>query len=176
MPMPRHALVVMGTAGAGKSRIGTALAEALDVPFIEGDAFHPPENVAQMAAGIPLTDDDRQGWLHTLAHTLRVARQNGTGVVLACSALKRSYRDVLRGGDDTIRFIMLSGDAALLRERLAVRAGHYMSASMLDSQLDALEPPGPDEDALTCDVRQAPGDIVSAIVAQLRNPSVAPFA
>ena len=174
--MPRHALVVMGTAGAGKSRIGTALAEALHVPFIEGDAFHPPENVAQMAAGIPLTDDDRQGWLHALAHALRVARQNGTGVVLACSALKRRYRDVLRGGDDTIRFIMLEGDAALLRERLTARAGHYMSAAMLDSQLDALEPPGPDEDALTCDVGQAPGDIVSAIVAQLRNPSVAPLA
>ena len=159
----------MGTAGSGKSRIGSALASALHVPFIEGDGFHPPENIAQMAAGIPLNDDNRAGWLRALAEQLRIARMSGTGVVVTCSALKRRYRDVLRTGDDSVRFIALTGDPMLLRDRLNARTGHYMPASMLDSQLAALELPGPDESAWTYDVAPEPETIVSTIVARLHH-------
>lgn len=157
----------MGTAGAGKSRIGAALAAALQVPFVEGDAFHPAENVAQMAAGIPLTDAARRPWLLALATQLWVARTDGHGVVLACSALKRSYRDLLRNGDDTIRFILLTGDVALLRARLEARSGHYMPATLLDSQLATLELPGADERSWTFDARESPESIVATIVARL---------
>ncbi len=157
----------MGTAGAGKSRIGSALAATLDVPFLEGDAFHPPENVAQMAAGIALTDETRRPWLRALATQLRDARAKGHGVVLACSALKRAYRDLLRAGDESIRFILLTGEVALLRTRLAARTGHYMPVTLLDSQLATLELPDADERAWTFDARESPEMIVSAIVARL---------
>ena len=169
--MPRHALVVMGTAGVGKSRIGDALASSLQLPFVEGDAFHSPDNVAQMHAGLPLTDDNRQGWLQALAMELRDARDREHGVVLTCSALKRRYRDVLRSGDDSLQFIFLRGDTALLRERLNARAGHYMPASLLDSQIATLEIPSPDENAWIYDVQQAPDAIVNAIVARLQGDS-----
>ncbi len=157
----------MGAAGAGKSRIGSALAAALGLPFLEGDAFHPPENVAQMAAGIPLTDETRRPWLLALASQLRDARASGCGGVLACSALKRSYRDLLRDGDESIRFILLTADVALLRERLAQRPGHFMPATLLDSQLATLERPDADERTWTFDARQSPEMIVSEIVARL---------
>ena len=157
----------MGAAGAGKSRIGSALAAALGLPFLEGDAFHPPENVAQMAAGVPLTDATRRPWLLSLATQLRDARASRRGGVLACSALKRSYRDLLRDGDESIRFILLTGDVALLRERLAGRTGHYMPAALLDSQLATLELPDADERAWTFDARESPEMIVSAIVERL---------
>ena len=167
----RHAIVVMGTAGAGKSRIGAALAAALESPFVEGDAFHSPENVARMAAGIPLTDDNRRDWLIALAELLGAARARNESVVLTCSALKRRYRDTLRHGDDALRLIMLHGDTALLRERLASRTGHYMPASLLDSQLAALEVPSPDEDAWTFECRESPDAIVHAILKRLRSTS-----
>ena len=166
--MSRHALVVMGTAGAGKSRIGAALAAALESPFVEGDTFHSPENVALMAAGVPLTDDNRREWLIALAAQLRDVRARNESVVLTCSALKRRYRDTLRSGDDSLRLIMLHGEATLLRERLTARTGHYMPASLLDSQLAALEVLSPDEDAWTFDVRDSPEAIVSAILMRLR--------
>ena len=169
--MPRTALVVMGTAGAGKTMVGEALAAALDVRFVEGDAFHPASNVAQMAAGLPLTDENRHGWLLALATELRNARERDEGVVLTCSALRRWYRDVLRSGDDSIRFIMLQGDASLLRERLIARSGHFMPASLLDSQLATLEVPTPDEGAWLFDVRQSPDELVAAILAQLHAAS-----
>ena len=169
--MPRTALVVMGTAGAGKTRVGEALATALGVHFIEGDAFHPADNVAQMAAGIPLNDGNRQGWLLALATQLRNARQRDESIVMTCSALRRRYRDVLRSGDDSIRFIVLHGGASLLRERLVARSGHFMPASLLDSQLSTLELPAPDEAAWVFDVRQSPDELVAAILAQLRAAS-----
>jgi gluconokinase len=157
----------MGPAGAGRSRIGTELAAALALEFLEGDAFHPLENVAQMAAGIPLTDDTRRPWLLALSARLREARASGTGVVLACSALKRSYRDLLRDGDETIHFILLTGDTALLRTRLEARTGHYMPPTLLDSQLATLELPDADERAWTFDARESPDMIISSIVALL---------
>lgn len=163
--------VVMGVAGAGKSLIGSALARALGVDFVEGDAYHPPENVARMAAGIPLTDDDRLGWLRALADRLGEAAAAEEGLVMACSALKRKYRDLLRAGDPTVRFILLRGPEALLAERLAARRGHYMPASLLGSQLATLENPGPDEGAWACDVAATPDAIVAALVALATRPS-----
>lgn len=164
--MTRHALVVMGTAGAGKTRIGAALAEGLGIRFIEGDAFHPQANVAKMAAGIPLSDEDRRPWLAALADELRKARAQGEGLVMSCSALRRSYRDLLRDGDRSVQFVFLHGGMALVRDRLAARTGHYMPASLLDSQFATLEPPAPDEAAWTIDVTDTPERIVAALLAR----------
>lgn len=163
----RYALVIMGPAGAGKSLIGASLADALHLSFVEGDAFHPPGNVALMAAGTPLDDEHRHGWLLALAEQLRVARADGRGVVMSCSALKRRYRDLLRSADDTACFIFLEASADLLRERLQVRTGHYMPATLLGSQLAALEPPQHDECALTIDAGQAPAAILAIILERL---------
>ncbi len=113
--------VIMGVAGAGKSRVGSGLAEALGVAFVEGDRYHPPENVARMAAGVALTDGDRLGWLIALAGRLREARTVGMGVVLSCSALRRTYRDLLRTGDPDVRFVWLDGPRTLLADRLAAQ-------------------------------------------------------
>jgi gluconokinase len=160
--------VVMGVAGSGKSRVGDALARALGVAFIEGDDFHPPENVRRMAAGIPLTDDDRAGWLRALAARIREAHDAGVGVVVACSALKRAYRDLLReqSGVRDLRFILLRGEEALIAGRLASRQGHFMPASLLASQFATLEPPAPDEAAWVVDVMESPESIVAALVAR----------
>jgi gluconokinase len=170
--MTRRGFVVMGSAGAGKTVIGTALADALGVPFVEGDGFHPAENVALMAAGTPLTDEHRAGWLAALASELRTARERGESIVLSCSSLKRAYRDLLRSGDAAVQFIFLHGDPALLRERLEARTGHYMPASLLDSQLAILEVPAPDERAWSFDVRDSPEQITSEIFALVRSSTL----
>jgi len=156
----------MGVAGSGKTVIGHLLARALGVEFVEGDEYHPSANVARMSAGIPLTDDDRAEWLRALAMRVRTANQAGAGMVLACSALKRAYRDVLRSEADDLRFIFLQGPATLIAERLAARRGHFMPPSLLDSQFAALEEPAPDEHAWVCDVRLPPSAIVAALVAR----------
>ena len=143
-------IVLMGVSGCGKSTVAAALARRLALPFIEGDSLHPPRNVALMAAGTPLTDDDRRDWLSALATAL--AQAETTGAVLSCSALRRSYRDRLRCGAPALRLVHLSGDEALLNQRLQARSGHYMPASLLRSQLDTLEPPSADEGALTLDI------------------------
>ncbi len=158
-------VVVMGVSGSGKSTLGRMLADALHVPFLEGDSFHPPENVSRMAAGIALTDADRAGWLRTLADQLQ--RHAGSGVVLACSALRRPYRDTLRNGAPNVAMIFLSGTAEVLAQRLAGRSGHYMPPSLLESQLATLEPPQADEDALTLDIRQAPDELLRQALAWL---------
>jgi gluconokinase len=162
----RGLYVVKGVAGSGKSTIGARLARALGVEFVEGDEYHPAENVARMAAGIPLTDDDRAGWLRALAARIREAKDAGTGLVLTCSALKRSYRDVLRAEADDLQFIFLRGPRALIAERLARRRGHFMPSSLLDSQLATLEEPSPDEEAWVCDIGKPPQDLVAALVAR----------
>lgn len=158
-------IVVMGVCGCGKSTVGRQLAAALGVGFVEGDQFHPPDNVARMAAGIALTDADRQAWLQALSDQLAGARAAQRGLVLSCSALKRSYRDRLRRGAPGLKFVHLSGSAELLAQRMANRAGHYMPASLLASQLAILEAPGTDENALSFDVAQTPGAIVAALMA-----------
>jgi gluconokinase len=158
--------VVMGVAGSGKSLIGAAFARALDVEFVEGDDFHSAQNIERMSAGIPLTDEDRADWLRALAFRLRVNKSARTGLVIACSALKRSYRDVLRGGASDVRFIFLSGPRELIAQRLADRGGHFMRPAMLDSQLEILEEPGADEDVWVCDIRKSPQEIVADLVAR----------
>lgn len=144
----------MGVCGSGKSSVGLALARELGWEFIEGDELHPQANVAKMASGQPLNDEDRQGWLLALAGNMRQAAQSGRSLVLSCSALRHAYRDLLRrecGASASLRFIYLQGDEALFANRLAQRRGHYMPASLLRSQLAALEPPAADERALTLD-------------------------
>ena len=162
----RGLYVVMGVAGSGKSTVGAALARALDVPFVEGDEYHPAENVERMARGIPLTDQDRAAWLVALAARIRQARDAGTGLVLTCSALKRSYRDLLRAAAAELRFVFLRGPRPLVADRLAGRRGHFMPPSLLDSQLATLEEPAPDERAWVCDIQASPADIVAALVAR----------
>ncbi len=162
-------VVVMGVSGSGKSTVARQLAPLLGADFLEGDDLHSERNVARMAAGVALTDADRQGWLETLATRLTMARTRGRGLVISCSALKRSYRDILRSGAPELLIIHLRGDYQLLAARMAFRARHYMPSSLLDSQFATLEPPGPDENALTLDVEQSPEQIVSAILEQLRH-------
>ena len=159
--------VVMGVAGAGKSLIGSRLAAALDIAFVEGDDYHPPGNLALMRAGIALTDADRLPWLTALAALLAAARRDGQGLVLACSALKQSYRDLLRAADADVHFIHLDGTPRLIAQRLGHRTGHYMPLSLLDSQFATLEPPAADERAWTMNAGQTPEAIVNAIVARL---------
>lgn len=156
----------MGVSGSGKSLIGAALARALGIDFVEGDEYHPVENVERMARGIALTDDDRAAWLRSLAARIREARDAGTGLVMTCSALKRSYRDILRAEARQLQFVFLQGQRGLIAERLAGRRGHFMPPSLLESQFATLEEPSPDEDAWVCDITQSPQDIVVALVAR----------
>ncbi|HYJ99045.1 MAG TPA: gluconokinase [Burkholderiaceae bacterium] len=158
-------VVVMGVSGSGKSTLGAMLAHALSVPFLEGDAFHPPENVARMATGVALTDADREGWLRTLAEQLK--RHEALGVVLSCSALKRRYRDTLRSGAPNMALIYLFGPPEVLARRMAGRSGHYMPPSLLASQLAALEPPQHDEDAITFDIQRDPPALLADALAWL---------
>ena len=160
-------LVVMGVSGCGKSTVGARLAEALGLEFLEGDAFHAPSNVAKMASGLPLTDADRADWLVLLAGKLAVAVRERRGIVLACSALKRAYREHLRTGAPELRLVHLTGARDKLLERTTQRSGHYMPASLLESQLATLEPPEADENALTFDIGQQPDAIVIAVRAAL---------
>jgi gluconokinase len=154
----------MGVSGSGKSAVGQRLADELGVPFLEGDSFHSPANVAKMAAGVPLTDADREGWLQALQAQIRAAREAGHGVVLACSALKRRYRDVLRAGDPALKFAHLSGDHALISVRMQGRTGHYMPVSLLDSQLATLEALQPDEAGIELDIRNPPEQLIARIL------------
>jgi gluconokinase len=157
--------VIMGVSGSGKTLIGAMLGRALDVMFVDGDDLHPEENVQRMAAGIPLTDADRHGWLLAIAARVRVAQRAGIGLIVACSALKRRYRDLLRAeGDAGLRFVFLSGARPLLGQRLAQRRGHFMPPALLESQLATLEEPSPDERAWVCDIRATPEAIVADLV------------
>lgn len=161
-------IVVMGVAGCGKSSIGKLLADALGAGFIEGDSFHPPENIERMRAGIPLDDASRAGWLANLAQQLRQARADGRAIVLACSALKRRYRDVLRGGDPELRFVHLRGEAELIAARMRERSGHFMPESLLHSQFADLEAPGADERAIAADIGAPPEALLRQILATLK--------
>ncbi len=163
-------VVVMGVSGVGKTTIGRVLAERLGAVFLEGDKFHPPENVAKMSAGTPLTDEDRQPWLRALAGEAERRAAESRNVVIACSALKRSYRQILteRG---TMRFVHLSGDPALIKARLDARVGHYMPPALLPSQLATLEPPRADEGAVVIDIAAEPDVLIERVLAALRVPA-----
>ncbi len=163
-------VVVMGVCGSGKSTVGAAIALNLNATFLEGDEFHPPDNVARMAAGIALTDGDRQGWLQALGAQLGSARREQRAVVLSCSALKRSYRDTLRQQASDLALVYLAGTPELLSQRMAGRSGHYMPPSLLASQLATLEPPQADEHALTLDIARAPQAIVQDVLVWLGHP------
>lgn len=160
----------MGVCGSGKSTLGAALAAQLGSAFVEGDDFHPPANVERMAAGIALTDADRQGWLLRLSELLGTARREGRPVVLSCSALKRRYRDTLRSQAPDLALLYLCGTPQLLQQRMAARKGHYMPPSLLASQLATLEPPQPDEHALALDAAREPAALVREALAWLRSP------
>lgn len=161
------ALIVMGVSGSGKSTIATALAERLGWSCEDGDRFHPESNVAKMRAGHPLTDDDRWPWLQAIADEIeRVCKASGH-VVIACSALKRVYRDVLLRGRNDVRFVFLDGSQALIADRLARRKGHFMPPGLLDSQFRTLEPPQSDERPIAVSIDAPVETIVNNIVAQL---------
>ncbi|WP_274627774.1 gluconokinase [Arvimicrobium flavum] len=150
-PLGPPAVVVMGVAGCGKSAIGARLAARLGYRFIEGDRLHPPENVARMSSGLPLTDQLRRGWLDRIGEEMAASGSAGEGVIAACSALKRIYRDRLRMRMPGTLFVYLRIDPETARRRVAGRAGHFMPASLVDSQFADLQPPEPDENALTLD-------------------------
>ncbi|HEX3500117.1 MAG TPA: gluconokinase [Stellaceae bacterium] len=162
-------IVVMGVSGVGKTTVGRRLAEALGARFLEGDDFHPPANVEKMRRGEALTDADRKPWLERLAGELAASREKGESVVLTCSALKRSYRDILRAGHYDVNFVFLDADQAVIQKRIDARKGHFMPPSLLDSQFAALERPGPDERAVRADATQAPDIIVASALQQLRQ-------
>ncbi|WP_280247627.1 gluconokinase [Nocardia abscessus] len=157
----------MGVSGSGKTTVGTRLAEALGVDYAEGDEFHPPANVAKMAAGTPLDDADREPWLDALAGWL--AERSGEGAVVTCSALKRVYRDRLRASAPDAFFLHLDLPRGELERRLADRQGHFMPPSLLDSQLGTLEPLEPDEDGSTVDGTRSPEDLVREAIAALER-------
>jgi gluconokinase len=163
MGVPAVRWVVMGVSGCGKSAVGSLLADALGVPYVEGDDVHSQENVAKMAAGIPLDDADRAGWLAALRERIAAARVQDGGLVVSCSALKRAYRDVLRQGDPALRFVHLDGPRAVLASRLQ-RPGHFMPASLLDSQLATLQPLQADEAGMLLDIRQPLALLVEQIL------------
>lgn len=163
------ALIVMGVSGSGKSTIAAALAERLGWTFEDGDRFHPPSNVAKMRAGHPLTDEDRWPWLGAIADEIGRICEAGGHVVIACSALKRAYRDVLLRGRGDVRFVFLNGSQALIAERLARRKGHFMPAGLLDSQFKTLEPPQADERPITVLIDAPVETIVNNIIAQVRT-------
>lgn len=160
-------LVVMGVSGSGKTTVAVGLAAALGVEFLEGDKLHPPANVEKMKNGTPLTDDDRWPWLGAIAARIDAWRVRGQGGVITCSALKKSYRDVLIGDRPQVRIVYLKGSHALIHQRMAARKGHFMPVGLLDSQFATLQEPGPDENPIIVDIGGTPEEIVAAIIRQL---------
>jgi gluconokinase len=157
-------IILMGVSGSGKTTIGQKLARRLGCPFYDGDDFHPPENVAKMAAGAPLNDEDRAGWLAALAGLIRKEIENNQSGVMACSALKEKYRHVLRVDPDQVQFVFLRGAYDVILARMETRVGHYMKPDMLASQFQTLEEP---QDALIEDVSLEPDVIVRDILDKL---------
>jgi gluconokinase len=164
------AVVVMGVSGSGKTTVAVELARRLGWEFAEGDDHHPAANVEKMRAGIPLDDADREPWLRELAGWIAERERAGSSCVLTCSALKRSYRKLLREGNESVLFAHVDVPETVLAERLAQRTGHYMPASLLTSQLATLEPLEDDEPGITVSGTGEPADVVDAIVAALPHP------
>src|SRR6266581_2325175 len=162
------ALIVMGVSGSGKSTIADGLAERLRWTFEDGDRFHPASNVAKMSAGHPLTDEDRWPWLQAIADEIDRVCKAGEHAVIACSALKRAYRDILVHGRSDVRIIYLRGTQELIAGRLASRKGHFMPPGLLASQFKTLEPPGADEKPVTVSIDAPVEIIVSDIMTDLR--------
>ncbi len=153
--------LVMGVSGCGKSTIGSLLAEKLDAIFLDGDDFHPPANVAKMASGTPLNDADRIPWLQEIRRSMDEQVANSQQTVYACSALKQKYRDILSGPEEDVTFVYLKGTVEEIQERLQARSGHFMPATLLQSQFDALEEP---DEAISVSIQGTPEEIVQAIL------------
>jgi len=167
-PAAPCALVVMGVSGSGKSTIAEHLASRIGWIFEDGDQFHPASNISKMHAGRPLTDDDRWPWLRAIAAEIDRVCQAGEHVVIACSALKRAYRDILVHGRRDVRIIYLDGTQQLIADRLAKRTGHFMPPDLLPSQFRTLEPPGSDENPVTVSIDASIEAVIDDIVHQLR--------
>lgn len=160
-------LIVAGVAGCGKTTVGALLAGMLDWRFVDADTFHPAANVAKMHSGVPLTDEDRKPWLRAVADWMDAAIAAGQSAVLACSALKRSYRDELLSGRPAATMVFLDVDRDVLARRLTNRHGHFFPEKLLDSQLASLEPPEPDERVRTVHVDGDPAQTAAKIIALL---------
>jgi carbohydrate kinase (thermoresistant glucokinase family) len=160
-------LVMMGVSGSGKSTVAKILAARLGWPFEEGDDLHPQSNIAKMKAGTPLTDADRLPWLARVAAWIDRQRGSRQPGIITCSALKRSYRQIIIGDRPEVRLVYLRGSRNVLAARLAQRRGHFMPASLLDSQLDTLEEPGPDENPLTVDIDSPVDAVADEIIRRL---------
>lgn len=167
-------LVVMGVSGSGKSTVARRLADRLGWPFAEADDFHPPANVAKMSRGVPLEDADRMPWLADIARWVDEHERRGVPTVVACSALRRAYRDVLRDGAPDVRFVHLHGPAEVIERRMTKRSGHFMKPEMLRSQLATLEELQPDEDGMTVDLARSPEEIVERILTATGQSAVPP--
>lgn len=164
---PARLLVVMGVAGCGKTTIGSELAAAIGGSFLDGDTFHPASNIEKMSRGEPLTDDDRWPWLERFAS--EIAAQDGL-VVGGCSSLKRLYRDCIRKtAGEPVLFVYLDGSRELIASRMSLRTGHFMPTSLLDSQFEALEVPGQDENAIAVDISGTTDEVVRLIRSQLKG-------
>ncbi|WP_434715076.1 gluconokinase (plasmid) [Rhizobium sp. YTUHZ045] len=167
------AVVIMGVSGCGKSSVGERVAVQYGMPFLEGDQLHPAANVEKMAKGIPLTDNDRLPWLDRIGEEIRTVQEASQGLVISCSALKRSYRDRLRqAADGRLAFVFLEGSRDLLLSRMQARQGHFMPASLLDSQLQTLEPPTGEPGVVTVAIDMALDDMVALACEGLRGVAV----
>src|SRR5437868_10233732 len=163
-PVAPRILILMGVSGSGKSTIGAILARRLDWDFQDADWFHPPANVEKMHSGKPLTDEDRWPWLRAIAAWIDNARGAGKHAVIACSALKRAYRDILVGDRRDVRVVYLKGERELIMRRMALRHGHFMPASLLDSQFATLQEPGEDEYSIVVSIDRRPHEIVDTVI------------
>lgn len=160
-------IIICGVTGVGKTTIGQLLAQELGWEFYDADDFHSVENIAKMKGGVPLTDEDRQPWLGKLRELIEQCLVTGKNAVLACSALKKAYRDRLRVSDG-VKFVFLRGNRRKISEHLQHRHGHFMNPALLDSQFEDLEEPQPSEDALLLELGPSPGDLVELIKAKLK--------
>lgn len=175
MTDPRSAaptiLVVMGVSGSGKSTVAALLAERLGWTFADGDDFHTPDSIARMRDGHPLDDAVRQPWLGRIRAWIEARLAAGESAVVACSALKRAYRRVLIGDSPQVRLVFLEGSRDVIQSRIRARSGHFMPATLLNSQFAALEPPGPEEHPITVGIEESPDAIVAAVAARLDIPA-----
>ncbi len=167
-PPAPSVLVVMGVSGSGKTTVGALLASRLGWMFVDGDAFHSASNVQKMQSGIALTDEDRWPWLHAIESWIDATRTAHRHGVVACSALKRRYRELLSGGRSDVRLVYLQASFDIVRERLSKREGHFMPVSLLESQYETLEEPGPEEAPIIVSVSDAPETIVADVVTRLK--------
>lgn len=170
-PSASTVLVVMGVSGSGKSTVAALLAERLGWIFADGDDFHTPDSIARMQDGHPLDDAARQPWLGRIREWIDARLAAGENAVVACSALKRAYRRALTDDRRAVRIVFLEGSREVIQGRVRARHGHFMPASLLDSQFAALEPPGPEEDPITVGIEDGPDAIVAAVAVRLGIPA-----